>query len=559
MRHYNQFYQYKNSQIDSSVDGCLNNAIHHAVDIPLWTPKQVYAIEKAWFAEGNPSYGLMQQAAWQIAQWVRLNMVGRSLLSKNMHVLVWVGSGNNGGDGWLVASYLKQLGAVVTVIEVAQSTTTDAKRAKQDAQQQGVGVMAFSGDDEQMDSLRADVCIDALFGIGLNRKPKDGEAHYAAAIGCINELRSSLGHQLTVVSIDVPSGLVASTGQVFEGCAVKADVTLCLIARKVGLHIKDAPDYSGRVVDIPLIPTVLSDKPSAYLLRSAQPIARRENNSHKGSFGHALIIGGNQVDGSQGMGGAAILSASMAFAVGVGKLSVACHAAFHGSLITSIPNAMSIDLHDCEGVVALIEQCDCVAIGMGLGRDAKRLALFQTYLKAAVEADVDLVIDADGLYHLATVYESDKALIEQLIQHAAKHEVWYTPHSGEAGRLLDMTASDVEADRFGALKQLAEKYQGSWLLKGAGSMILEEGEMYVCDAGNPGMATAGMGDVLSGLATGLLAQAGMPKSVRRLRQAVMIHALAGDKKSQEVGVWALQANDMPEAVGQVMNELTYTR
>lgn len=533
--------------------------------IALFTPKQVYAMEKIWFEKGNIGYSLMQQAAWQIAHWVNQNIVaraylqldekGRPYIAENtaLTACVWVGSGNNGGDGWLVAYYLKQMGAKVSVIEVAQASTDDAKSAKNQAIQSGITVYPFSEGQYQSVVADADLYIDALFGIGLDRIPTQA---YAKAIMAINERKRYQADRLNVLSIDIPSGLVASTGQVFEGCAVKADVTLCLVARKLGLHIKDAADYCGQIIDIPLIPSALNQSPVAWLQYQATPLVQRENNTHKGSFGHALIIGGNQVDGSQGMGGATILSATTAFATGVGKLTVACHTAFHSSLIGSVPNAMSLDLHNIQAVKALIEQSDTIAIGMGLGRDELSLRLFSEYLQHSLELDKDLIIDADGLYHLATLADETPQLIEQLIAHAKLNEVWYTPHSGEAARLLNTKASEVEADRLAALSSLQNKYHGSWLLKGAGSMVMSNQQVYVCGAGNPGMATAGMGDVLSGLAAGLLAQSTLAKSTRSLQQAVMLHAMAGDKLQHTKGAWAVQASDMPEKVGEIFKQWT---
>lgn len=533
--------------------------------IALFTPKQVYAIEKDWFDNGNNSYSLMQQAAWQCAYWIhqnisaskakQLNPVGKTAVENGstLTVGVWVGSGNNGGDGWLVAHYLSQLGAEVTVIEVGQSATTDARSAKQQAVDNGITVYSFTEKQYQSSITDADIYIDALFGIGLDRVPRED---YAAAITEINQHKRHQGNRLTVISIDVPSGLVAGTGQVFESCAVIADITLCLVARKLGLHIKDGIDYRGQVVDMALIPSVLTKSPVAWLQSQASALEPRKNNTHKGSFGSALIIGGNQIDGSQGMGGAAILSASTAFATGVGKLTVACHKAFHSSLISSVPNAMSVDLHNTEAVKELIKQSDTIAIGMGMGRDQSSFELFKQYLQFGLEQEKDLVIDADGLYHLATLADKNPKLVEQLKAHAAQNEVWYTPHSGEAARLLAISAEQVEADRLQAVSMLRDKYQGSWLLKGVGSIVQTQQQTYVCAAGNPGMATAGMGDVLSGLALGLLAQSSLSKRVRNLQQAVMLHALAGDKLQQAKGTWALQASDMPSMVGKVFQQLT---
>ncbi|PNK61834.1 NAD(P)H-hydrate dehydratase [Psychrobacter sp. FDAARGOS_221] len=543
---------------------------------PLFIPKQVYQIEASWFDQGNPSFGLMQQAAWQMADWIYHNLQPQRVQSNNAphtqasnavsdQISVWIGSGNNGGDGWLVACYLSQLGVSVHVVEVAQVKSADAVSAKYQAIKQGVNVSQFSDIKHSPSALSTPIIVDALFGIGLDRAP---QGVYAEAIAIINRLKAHNSEYHQVVSIDVPSGLACHTGQVFDGCAVSADITLCLVARKLGLHIKDGPDYSGQVVDLPLIASVLEMTPTAYLLQSAYSLNARAYNSHKGSFGHALIIGGNQVDGSQGMGGAALLAASSALAAGVGKLTVACHSAFHSSLITKVPNAMSVDLHHEQAVTSLISQCDTVAIGMGLGRDQQSAHLFEHYLQAVLDSKADLIIDADGLYHLASLVDTQPQVLEQLKAHASQRQVWYTPHSGEAARLLGTSSEQIESDRLAAINELGQRYQGCWLLKGVGSLVLDQApaqvrtqgtgqqQLYVCAAGNPGMATAGMGDVLSGLALGLLAQSDLSYQQRSLQQAVMIHALAGDLGRQQVGEWALQANDMAQLIGEVLKQLT---
>src|SRR5690606_21171398 len=183
--------------------------------------------------------------------------------------------------------------------------------------------------------------------------------------------------------------------------------------------------------------------------------------------------------------------------------------------------------------------------------------------------------DADGLYHLAALHLDEHQLITQLKEHSAKHQVCFTPHSGEAAKLLNKKISEVEADRLAAIKQCAENYGGDWVLKGAGSLILEQGKaenhVYVCGVGNAGMASAGMGAVLSGVIAGLLAQEDLNEAARSLHQAVLLHGLAGDclvkqtgklnsmtnnDRSLLVGQRGLQAQDMPAAIRHVMQLLT---
>ncbi|WP_201582285.1 NAD(P)H-hydrate dehydratase [Psychrobacter immobilis] len=578
--------------------------------IALYSSEQVYAMEQAWFAEGYDSLGLMKQAAWQMAQHIERLYEQKYLQARasadhkvyrrnscQQRASIWVGKGNNGGDGWLIAYYLQQAGWQVHLLTVGYTAddletdnlmnafnkadkhdvVSDAKQAQQIALSAKVPYQRFEDGRASQSEIReadwpADIYIDALFGIGLDRAP---EGVYEQAISAFNKI-TQLNDALAI-AVDIPSGLVASTGQVFERIAIHADVTLCLIARKFGLHTKDGMDYSGKVIDIPLIPTQLSNS-AATLVTVAHALNTRRQNSYKGSYGHVLVIGGNRINGSQGMGGAAILSASSVMATGAGKITVACHDAFHGALLTSLPDAMTIDLHDKEGVRKLIKEASVVTIGMGLGRDEKAQALFIHYVQAAITEKKPLVIDADGLYHLASLQmeSQEHELIAQLRQHSIDHQVCLTPHSGEAARLLDKKVSIVEDDRLAAIKQCANTYGGDWVLKGAGSLVLEQSileqkgsqaHVYVCGLGNAGMASAGMGDVLSGVIAGLLAQQDLEDEARCLHQAVLLHALAGDalvndtdhyqhNSSLLIGQRGLQAQDMPAAVRHVMQLIT---
>lgn len=579
--------------------------------VALYRSKDLYSMEQAWFSEGHDSFGLMKQAAWQMVHYIvalyeqkmlntHLSIQSRDdyVSTEPRQVNIWVGKGNNGGDGWLIAYYLQQMGWHVQVTAVgfdshdferAETTQpsneknclSDAKKALQIALAANCCYTRFEDNtyDEDYDHKKridkpsqADVYVDALFGIGLDRAP---QGVYKKAICALNTAAEYKG---LVVAVDIPSGLVASTGQVFEQIAVRADATLCLIARKLGLHTKDGLDYSGDIIDIPLIPYQIGRQgfiPAATLMTTAHRLNPRRQNSYKGSYGHVLVIGGNRIDGSQGMGGAAILSASSAMATGSGKITVACHEAFHGALLTSIPDAMTLNLHDTDGVKRLIKEASVIAIGMGLGRDEKAKALLIEYIRTAIVESKPIVIDADGLYHLASLQTEGHKLIAQLRAHSREYPVCLTPHSGEAARLLNQEVSEVEADRLGAIKQCTEQYGGDWVLKGAGSLVLEQQatkqQIYVCGVGNAGMATAGMGDVLSGVIAGLLAQQDLPKESRSLHQAVLIHGLAGDCSIKEpkqpsnlshnspillIGQRGLQAQDMPAFIRHIMQLIT---
>lgn len=541
------------------------------VDMPqavaCYAPAYIYALEKQWFKHSQ-SFGLMQQAAWQITHWL-LNQ-GETPIST---VLVVVGAGNNGGDGWLVAHYLAQHRPTwhITVVEMAAPTTADSQQAKAIAtilpqKIHCIDYHTFQAVNQQGLAVRYEVIIDAMFGIGLSRgMPAD----YTAISRWINQQKNSYA-STQVISIDVPSGVNAATGEVYEDIAIHADITLCLGARKIGLHLGDAKAYVGRIIDIPLMPLTLPDNPIFYLNRP-QRLSKRAQISHKGSYGHVLIIGGNRLETGQGMAGAALLSASSAFAAGTGKVTVACHRDFHGAIIANLPNAMTADLHDALALSTLIAQVDVVAIGMGMGRDAASYQLFEQTLKISLAHQKSCVIDADGLFHLSqylskncptppTAPSLNPIAPPQAIdlqtnnvqtsnpQKLAAH-CYCTPHAGEAARLLGIDYQQVDRDKLSALTQLSQQYGGQWLIKGAETLVSENGDTFICGLGNAGMATAGMGDCLAGVVASFVAQ----HIHYPLISATLIHAKAGDCLAASMGEYGLQAKHMAAAIADTIH------
>jgi len=549
-----------NAQTDKNT--VMQNAI------ALYSPKQIYDIEKNWFSK-NDSFALMQQAAWQLAHIIKqesshLQKISHpqksNHLQKSSHpqksVLVVAGAGNNGGDAWLVAHYVNQLcpNWSVSVVQVAAPTTLGSQTAKHLYQSNGANaakyltLTAFLQPIHELGlSYHYDVVIDGLLGIGLNRKPS---GDYQTIINWINQYRKQV-HACQVISIDVPSGLNAATGEVYDDTAVKADKTLCLIGRKVGLHMGDSKDYVGTVIDVPLLPV----EPSGMLLHTKLPnLPQRQQVSHKGTYGHVLIIGGNRLQDGHGMAGAAILAASAALSSGAGKVTVACHGDFHAAIVTALPNAMTADLHNVAGIIELINAVDVVAMGMGLGRDEATLDLFNQYLTAIKQSQKLCVIDADGLYHLADGAGTSDGLTapSQPRLGQSNQRFYLTPHSAEAGRLLNQPYADIDRDKISAIRALAHQYGGNWLIKGAQTIVLEQDSIDICGLGNAGMATAGMGDCLAGLMASLLAQA----IAAPMLTAVLIHAKAGDRLAEKMGEYALQANHMASAIGDIIHQIT---
>lgn len=516
----------------------------------VYTSQQVRDWEKFWFGQHNSSYGLMQQAAWAVAQQIQQRYPMQPLT-------VWVGAGNNGGDGWLVAAYVQQAGWAVTVCEVAPPNTPDAQQAKQAALAAGVLIQPFeqntlpvSGDGIScfgkggLGRIGLDPCngimLDALFGIGLSRAP-DGQM--AAAIALINQAKQA---SVTVIALDVPSGVQADTGTVWDSCAVQADLTLCLIALKSGLITGQAKNYVGELQILSLIPNPTTLQPMARHVTTTPRLPARAVNSHKGTHGHVLLIGG-----SLGMGGAALMAAEAAVRAGAGKISLLTHRDYQAAILARSPNLMSLgvgdDLAELTTVLAeRVSQVNSLAIGMGLGRDAWGRQIWQSLLPTLLDATqvVAVVVDADALYHLA---DTDPELLKGRNTH------WHcTPHAGEAARLLGCSVAQIEADRYAAIRQLQARYGGQWMLKGAGSLVLDQCGLSVCGLGNAGMAVGGMGDVLAGLAAGLLAQwPDLP-----LSDAVCLHAAAGDLAAQcqyGQGQRGMTALDVVDKIREVVN------
>ena len=553
-----------NAQTDKNT--VMQNAI------ALYSPKQIYDIEKNWFSK-NDSFALMQQAAWQLAHIIKQESSNQksshlqksSYLQKSSHpqksVLVVAGAGNNGGDAWLVAHYVNQLCPhwSVIVVQVAAPTTLDSQTAKHLYQSNCANaakyltLTAFLQPLHELGlSYQYDVVIDGLLGIGLDGKPS---GDYQTIINWINQYRKQV-HPCQVISIDAPSGLNVATGEVYDDTAIKADKTLCLIGRKVGLHIGDSKDYVGTVIDVPLLPI----EQSGILLHSTLPnLPQRQQVSHKGTYGHVLIIGGNRLQDGHGMAGAAILAASAALSSGAGKVTVACHGDFHAAIVTALPNAMTADLHNIASIIELINAVDVVAIGMGLGRDKATLDLFNQYLTAIKQSQTLCVIDADGLYHLADGEGTSDGLNapSQPRLGQSNQRFYLTPHSAEAGRLLNQPYADIDRDKISAIRALAHQYGGNWLIKGAQTIVLERDclerdSIDICGLGNAGMATAGMGDCLAGLLAGFLGQT----IAAPMLTAVLIHAKAGDTLAEKMGEYALQANHMASAIGDIIHQIT---
>lgn len=481
--------------------------VYHSHDIQAW--------EQRWFAAQNSSLGLMQQAAWSIAQRLRVLFENQSI--KN--IAIWCGQGNNAGDGYFIASYLKQAGWNVEIFASEVGASADLHQAVQFAKDQLVQIhQGFEL------AKHFDCHIDALFGIGLNRELN---TNWQQAIQQFNEQTG------LKISVDIPSGLQANTGCTLP-CAIRADHTFTVLGLKAGLFTGQGKEYVGELHLIDLIPIDQELKPLAYLTSTNIKLPKRMAFGHKGSYGHVLVVGGHEQ-----MGGAVIMAAEAAFHAGAGKVTVVCHQNHHQAILSRSPNIMLRDINALneKSIKDILSQVDSVCFGMGLGRDDWAQQIYLQWFNLLNQSEhLEIVLDADALWFLAKQPRKLNA------------HIYLTPHPGEAATLLECSTTQIENDRISAIYALQQKYAGQWVLKGAGSLILED-TLYICTQGNAGMGTGGMGDVLAGMIASLKAQ--LHKAIA-LHEIVTLHAQAGDQLAKQ-GMRGLQAFEMNQAITQVVN------
>ena len=446
--------------------------------------------------------------------------------AKAIHVVC--GSGNNAGDGFVVALQAHDEGLAVTVTELGdiQKMSEDTKRYREEYLQAG-GVIVEQKSLPKL--LNADLVVDAIFGTGLNSEVK---GHWADAINAIN----SFG--IPVMSLDVPSGLQADTGQVL-GLAIRAELTVTFIGLKQGLFTAEGPGCCGDVVfsalDIPAkiyASEILACRRIDWK-KLKHFIFKRPRSSHKGDFGHVLIVGGNE-----GFSGAAKLSAEAALRSGAGLVSVATRESHAATLNQGRPEIMVHAVEKAEDLTELLNNATVIVLGPGLGKDNWARLMFQTVMAE----NKPLILDADGL----------NLLSENPISFTDNRRVIMTPHPGEAGRLLNISSLAVNHDRFKSVEKLQQHYGCSVVLKGAGTLIASPGNqpMALCSDGNPGMASGGMGDVLAGIAGTMLAQHEDVDLAACL--AVTLHSAAADlvAKDGEIG---LLASDLFNPIRSLIN------
>jgi len=452
-------------------------------------------------------------------------------------ITILCGPGNNGGDGFVIARLAATAGMVVEVFLAldVKCLEGDSAQAYADMCEAGLSGLAMKSLAE-LGLVKADVIVDALFGTGLDR---DVEGDLAAKIDMVNASR------LPVLAIDIPSGLHADSGRVL-GHAVQAAATVSFIGLKQGLFTGQGPACCGDLVfdDLQLPGNVYAGVPVAAqrinyadLIADDNPLLPRSRCAHKGEFGHVLVVGGDQ-----GMAGAVRMAAEAAARVGAGLVSVATRTEHASQICAARPELMVHGISPPGALSSLLARATVIAIGPGLGQmDWGRDCLGQV-LDVLANTAKPLVIDADGLNLLA--------------RESWRYDHWVlTPHPGEAARLLGVTTAAVQADRFAAAQAIQQHYGGVCVLKGAGTVVQGADDCWVCNDGNPGMAGGGMGDVLTGVIAGLLAQGLVINAAATA--AVCVHGHAADIVACD-GERGMLAMDLMPILRRLVNPVSVT-
>ncbi|TAN64015.1 NAD(P)H-hydrate dehydratase, partial [bacterium] len=467
-------------------------------------------------------------------------------------VAVVAGKGSNGGDGFVCARHLQNKGIPVTVFSLAKLDELSGDAAINAAVwlKSGNEFLTILGNKNLRKHVLAlrhsSIIIDALLGTGISSPVK---GIYADVIATINKLGKK------VISIDMPSGIDATTGKVL-GCAVKADITATMAMPKLGLFSFPGYFYAGRVevIDIGVPRSVIDDASIRWNITTGPDVSAilkpRAVESHKGSCGHLFVLAG-----SPGKTGAAYMCATAAMRSGAGLVTIGLPESLNDIMEVKTTEVMTLSLPESvdsklckasiEYIISEMEGKSAMLIGPGLGASD---AMYDVVREVILSASAPLVIDADGLNALKGRFDALKK---------AKAGVVLTPHPGEAGRLLGVSAKAVQDDRVGSAEKLSKLTGAVVLLKGALTVIAApDGRVYINPTGNAGLASAGTGDVLSGMVAGLIAQGyGLTASAV---VAAYVHGAAADRLKQEAGEVGMMATDLLAVIPRVLNSLTGT-
>lgn len=495
-----------NILVDSrQMKNCDNNTIHHF---------------------GVPSLVLMERAALGVAEEIEKNTQTGS------RVLFVCGTGNNGGDGLAVARMLWQKDYHVTTVMIGdwQKTSNETKQQMEICRAYGIKMQAEIPEED------FDVVVDALFGIGLSREL---QGKYFETIKQMNQINAYK------VAVDIPSGIHADTGAVM-GIAFRADITITFAFQKLGLLLYPGAEYAGMVMvkEIGIgAESFLEEKVTAYEVgeKDLAKIPKRKDYSNKGTFGKVLVVAGHK-----NMAGAAFLSGKAAYITGAGLVKIVTEEANRAILQQLLPEAI-LETYEPgteweESLKESMEWADVIVAGPGIGTEEISKKIIEMILK---NAKVPIILDADGLNIIANHIEWLKEKTAPVI---------VTPHLGEMARITQKSIFDIQKQLLQVAREFAERYNVICILKDARTITaLPDGTFFVNTSGNNGMATAGAGDVLTGVIAGLVAQSMELKNAAPI--GVYLHGKGADKIVAQTGAYGMLAQDIMEGVRQVMKKM----
>jgi NAD(P)H-hydrate epimerase len=451
----------------------------------------------------------------------------RSHWPKASRIAILCGGGNNGGDGYCLARLAHRGGLRPLVLAATppERLRGDAAHARQDLAATGCEVVPFHPDEAARQLENVELIVDAFLGTGVAGPLRPDAIRVVEAINAARR---------PVFAIDVPSGLDSDRG-VALGAAVRAEATITFVGLKRGLYLADGPELSGTIwfdnlgIEAPATAEFAPEIERIGHRDLERALPSRKRHANKGDFGRVLIVGGGP-----GMPGAVRLATEACLRVGAGLVSAAVSPENVSVIGSGRPEVICLR-GESEAIRTALQAATVLAVGPGLGKDTWAREMLETVLSA----DKHTVVDADALNLIAAG------------GFAARDNWILTPHPGEAGRLLGTDAARVQADRPAAVAALIERYGGVVVLKGAGTLIGAAGStLGICDRGNPGMAIAGAGDVLTGAIAGILAQCREP--LLSARAGVLAHALAGDALAHS-GLRGMLASELAQSLRDCVN------
>jgi NAD(P)H-hydrate epimerase len=521
----------------------------------LVTSQQMRNIDKkAIQGEKIPGLELMEKAGKGSAD-IAKKILGNELKGKK--VLIFCGRGNNGGDGFVVGRYLSQWGVDISLFLLGKKKEVkgDARTNLQKAEEIGLEVKELSKKNDFPKDFNCDLVVDAIFGTGFQGK---AEGLFADAIEFINNSDSP------VLAIDIPSGLNADTGEA-EGLCVKANHTVTMALPKTGHFFHPGRIYSGEVsvIDIGVPPKIVDEEKLNLNLITREEVKtllpRRPGDAYKGTCGRVVLIAG-----STGMTGAAALASTSTLRIGAGMAILGTPKTLNDIMEIKLTEVMTKPLPDVRKkgalalrglgeIIQLFEWADCLALGPGLGQHFETIELVRRILK---RTNLPTLVDADGLNAIA----KDSSILKEI-----NIPLILTPHIGELSRLINAPIEEIAKDRMRYALDAAGEFGCVLVFKGAPTIVAEPGgQIYVNSSGNAGMATAGSGDVLTGIIIGLVAQMSFDRRGRDVNTIMLdaancgiyIHGLTGDLAREEKGEMGMIAGDMMEKISQaILNTL----